>query len=294
MKKVSPPLKWHGGKHDLATWIIGLMPPRCTNPNDPDGSDPGWLHYVEPYFGGGSVLLANDPEGISEVVNDLHAELANFWTVLQNTPLFELFRRIIEATPFSEDEWNASRINPLDQGPQVNYSKVGGRDVVRAARFFVRCRQSHSGRMKNFPPMVRARTRRGMQDHVSAWLSCVDKLPEVHARLKRVAILNKPALDIIRKEDGPRTLFYLDPPYLHETRATTGEYDHEMQYTDHEALLELLGKIKGRFLLSGYNSTLYHDQECFFGWNRHEKSINNHAAGGKTKRMMVECVWTNF
>jgi DNA adenine methylase len=44
---LTPPLKWHGGKHYLASRIVGLMPPH--------------LHYVEPYFGGGAVLMAHDP-----------------------------------------------------------------------------------------------------------------------------------------------------------------------------------------------------------------------------------------
>jgi DNA adenine methylase len=94
------------------------------------------------------------------------------------------------------------------------------------------------------------------------------------------------ALAVIRKQDGSRTLFYLDPPYLHATRATTGEYEHEM-------LCEL-PHIKGRFLLSGYHSDLYDDHAKLRGWKCHEKQINNHAAGGKTKRVMTECVWTNF
>ena len=78
-RPLTPPLKWHGGKSYLAKKIIALMPPRCVNPNAPSGDDPGWLHYVEPYFGGGAVMLANDPEGISEVANDRYGRLMNFW-----------------------------------------------------------------------------------------------------------------------------------------------------------------------------------------------------------------------
>jgi len=64
MGKLTQPLKWHGGKHYLAKAIIELMPPH--------------VHYVEPYFGGGSVLLEKDPVGVSEVVNDRNRELMNF------------------------------------------------------------------------------------------------------------------------------------------------------------------------------------------------------------------------
>lgn len=53
------------------------------------------------------------------------------------------------------------------------------------------------------------------------------------ARLRRVVILNQPALEVIRQQDGPATLYYLDPPYLHEMRAATSTYKHEMTEADH-------------------------------------------------------------
>lgn len=63
-----------------------------------------------------------------------------------------------------------------------------------------------------------------MNKQASAWLSAVEGLPAVHDRLKRVVILDRPAIEVIRTQDGEKTLFYLGPPYLHETMASTGEY----------------------------------------------------------------------
>ncbi len=91
--------------------------------------------------------------------------------------------------------------------------------MQRAVWFFITCRQSLAGRMEDFAPLSRTRTRRRMNEQCSAWLTAVEGLIEVHGRLKRVVILNRPALEVIRQEDGPQTLFYLDPPYLHQTRA---------------------------------------------------------------------------
>src|SRR5260370_12808946 len=72
--RLSPPLKWHGGKHYLASRIVALMPPH--------------LHYVEPFAGGLAVVLARDPDdpasslpphkGVSESVNYLHLPLTIF------------------------------------------------------------------------------------------------------------------------------------------------------------------------------------------------------------------------
>ncbi len=295
-QSVDPPLKWHGGKSYLSDWIVGLMPPRCKNPNNPDAEDTGFLHYVEPYFGMGSVMLAMDPEGISEVANDIHGDLTNFWAMLQNTETFTSLVRLLEAVPFGEAEWVqcGEFLQSENTHGTDKYAGYGGWSVARAAAFFTYCRQSLAGRMDGFASITRNRTRRGMNEQVSAWLNCIEGLPVVHTRLKRVLILNRDALDVIRKEDGPRTLLYIDPPYLHETRATTGEYEHEMTAEDHAKLLSVLTTIKGRFLLSGYHSGMYDRQAAECGWRVHEKAINNHAAGGKTKRVMVEVVWCNF
>ena len=311
---LTAPLKWHGGKHYLASRIVALMPPRCTRPNAPQPGDGGWCHYVEPYAGGLSVLLANDPEGISEVVNDINYDVANFWETLWNDFAFDEFRQKCEATPFSDRVWRTA-CKVLEQPLVQTY----GHDVERVWAFFVCCRMSLAGRMDAFAPLSRTRTRRGMNEQASAWLGAVDGLAEVHQRLRRVVVLNRPAQDVIREEDGHRTLFYLDPPYLHEIRATTGEYAYEMSAQDHADLLVTLGgkqlaeaivrhkcaeieeqpwwdseePISGRFLLSGYRSALYELGEMF-GWKRHEFDLPNHSAGGKSKRRMTECVWTNY
>ncbi len=263
----NPPLKWHGGKHYLAPKLVALMPPH--------------VHYVEPYAGGLSVLLARSGEGVSEVINDIHSELANFWSVLAIPREFAQFYRCVRAIPFSSEFWEGAEF-------------TGGTQPQRAAAFFIRCRQSMAGRMDCFAPLSRNRTRRGMNEQVSAWLTAVEGLPAVHARLKRVVVLNRDAIEVIKQQDGPNTFFYLDPPYLHETRATTGEYEHEMTTAAHAELLLTLYKIQGNFMLSGYRSELYDSaaQEC--NWIRADFDLPNNAASGDEKRRMTECVWMNY
>jgi len=88
----------------------------------------------------------------------------------------------------------------------------GGQPVHDAVSFFVECRMSLAGRGDQFAPLSRTRTRRGMNEQASAWLSAVDGLRAVHRRLRRVVVLNRPAIEVIQGQDGPDTLFYLDPP----------------------------------------------------------------------------------
>src|SRR5579872_1037944 len=198
---------------------------------------PTHLHFVETHAGGLSVLLEKDPEGISEVVNDLDGDLTNFWQVLRDKHAFDEFKRQVEATPVSDDEFESA-------GRIIGYED----QVDRAVKFFIRCRQSRQGLRKSFATLTKNRVRRGMQEAVSSWLTAIDGLADIHARLKRVVILNKDAVEVIRQEDSPNTLFYLDPPYLHGTRVTTDDYAVEMTAEDHERLLTALVGIEGKFM----------------------------------------------
>lgn len=262
---ITAPLKWHGGKHYLASRIIALMPPH--------------IHFVEPFFGGGAVLLHRDPEGVSEVVNDINGGLINFWRVLQGEETFHVFQRRVEAIPLSRTEWEES----------IAFSD----DVIsHAVAFFVRCRQSLAGRMKSFTAITRTRTRRGMNGNVSEWLGAVDGLPAVHERLRRVVIENMDAIKLIQREDTEGTLFYCDPPYAHETRAAKDAYQHEMTSEQHAELLSTIRRCKGKVMISGYDCPLY--AGMLANWRCERFELPNNSAGGAEKRRMVECIWMNY
>ena len=267
--ELTAPLKWHGGKSYLAEWMVSHITPH--------------LHYVEPFAGGLAVLLRKNPEGVSEVVNDLDGGLTNFWRVLRDADDFEEFRRQIDATPFSELEFQAALNSEHD-----------GNQVERAVKFFVSCRQSRQGLRKNFATLSKNRTRRGMNEQVSSWLTAVEGLPEIHARLKRIVIRNDDASTVIRREDSPNTFFYCDPPYLHETRVTTADYQFEMTADDHEQLLTTLSEIEGKFILSGYRSTLYDAFSDRYGWRRVDRKIDCKASAAKAKPTRVESLWMNY
>ena len=132
-----------------------------------------------------------------------------------------------------------------------------------------------------------------MNEQASAWLSAVEGLPAVHERLKRVVIVGpKDAKEVIRQQDGEQTLFYLDPPYLDETRTAPEVYRFEMTRDQHAELLDLVNAVKGKVMLSGYDSALY--QEKLAHWNRHAFEVPNNAASGDSKRRMTEVLWCNF
>lgn len=270
---VSNPLKWHGGKSYLADQIIALMPPH--------------VHYVEPFFGGGAVLFRKPCEGVSEVVGDTYRRLTWFWQAIADPWCFREFREIIELVPFSQERWQQAERN-LRCWPS-------GYDWKHAAvDFFIVYRQSRQGLGKDFATLSRNRTRRGMNEQVSSWLTAIEGLPEAHERLKRVVILNAEACDVIRQQDGPNTLFYCDPPYLHSTRVTTGDYECEMDADDHLMLLATLADIEGKFILSGYHSAIYDAYAKTRGWRCVEIKIDNKASSKAVKEQKTECLWMNY
>lgn len=274
----SSPVKRHGGKAYLAQRIRALFPPHT--------------RYCEPYFGSGAVLFSGGGEGVAEFANDLDVELTNFWRVLSIPASYDLFARRVQAIPFSKVLFEVAKL--AKKIKHVGDGTPAERSVDAAIGFFIRNRQSRQALGKDFATPT-SRLRRGMNEQVSAWLSAVDGLPEFHARLRRVEIRCQEAVDFIRELDSPETLFYCDPPYVHETRSTTKEYgEHEMSDKDHRAIVELLGSIEGKFVLSGYRNELYDDFAAHFDWRRVDISIPNQASSAKTKERKVESLWMNY
>lgn len=275
MTKLKQPIKWHGGKHYLAAKIVEQMERRRHT------------RYLEAFAGGLSVLLLKNPEGVSEWANDLNHKLVNFWRVLAYEESFKRFQRMVVNMPLSEDLFKNSQFNgPASHDP-----------VERAVWFFVRMRQSRQGLGKDYCTPVLTRQRRGMNEQVSAWLTAVDGLADVHQRLRRVEVWRRPAVQAIKKldhEDG-KLMVYADPPYLHDTRSSVGEYgEHEMDESAHVYLLETLGSMRGTFVLSGYRSELYDDYAEDFGWDRLDFELPNNASSAKAKQRKIECLWMNF
>ncbi len=268
MKKIRPPVKWHGGKHYLAPWIIEHFP---------EGYES--MTYVEPFGGAASVLLNKEPS-LVEVYNDIDKGLYRLFWAIRHFP--DELRCVLSATPYSEEGFHAIKDATLTD------------EVHGAADFYVKCRQSFGGQGVSFST-TKHRVRRGMADVVSGWLSSIDEnLPLVIERLRTVQILNRDALKVIQDWDSPDTLFYLDPPYMPETRESKDVYVHEMTSSQHVDLIALLETLKGEFVLSGYNNPFYASRGRHNSWRCFMKEISNHAAGGKMKRTMTECLWTKY
>ncbi len=255
-------------------------------------------------YAGGLGEMWNWPaENVSEVVNDLNGYLTNFYRVLQVPKSFAEMKRRLEATPFSRVEWSDAdatmkRLIEKTKPEEFDPKKP---DPLLAALFFVWNRQSMAGRMANFSPLSKLRTRGGRNAEANAWWSSIDGLEVVRDRIDGVAIEHLEAVQVGKKEDKKDTLFYADPTYFlsaekGQGRTTADVYDVETSDAQHRTLIEWLeGGIKGKMMLSGYANPLY-DKALTKkkGWRRIEKVIDNKAQKGAIKRQMLEVLWLNY
>jgi DNA adenine methylase len=104
----------------------------------------------------------------------------------------------------------------------------------------------------------------GMASVVGVWNSMVERLGQVHERLRRVQVEQADWREILQRYDGPETLHYLDPPYVPSTRVC-GHYPCEMTRRDHDELVERILRVKGMVVLSGYQHPSYRPLEGS-GW----------------------------
>lgn len=85
--------------------------------------------------------------------------------------------------------------------------------------------------------------------------------------MRELQIENLDVIELIKKYDAENTLFYLDPPYIHETRSAKKMYDYEMSNEKHIELVDTLLHIKGKVVLSGYEHEIYKPLENA-GWQK--------------------------
>jgi DNA adenine methylase len=130
-----------------------------------------------------------------------------------------------------------------------------------------------------------------MSGVVSRWLGGVEDLRIIAERLLRVQIENRPAIQVIHLYDSPGTLFYCDPPYIHDTRGDSKAYGHEMTDDQHAELAAALNRAQGMVAISNYPCGLMDKLYPAPKWHRFmTEERTNHA----TKGRRVEALWTNY
>ncbi len=225
--RLKPVIKVSDSRSLVSDWIVEKFPENYRE-----------LTYLEPFVGGGSVLLHKDPSA-EEIVNDSDSDLVDAWRSLRDE--HKLFLSKVRRIEHKE-----AIFKRYQKKQETDYLNVGVRD-------FVLRHMSKSGLKKTYLPKER-NVRCG-----DCWCDILEVVPDVSERIKDVFMLNRDALGVIKAFSHKDSLVYCDPP------AAQGK-DSEMDVDKHVELSEMLKDFRGKVIISAANSALY--RRLYAGWTR--------------------------
>lgn len=230
---MKPLIKWAGGKRRLLPQILPLIPKFDT--------------YFEPFFGGGALFAALNPE--KAFLTDTNRELMNMYIVVRETPLALIEH--LSQHPMTKEHFEAVRA--WDRGADIE-TKFSA--ISRASRFLYLNRACFNGLWR-----VNSRgefnTSYGKNDMRSPCDS--EEILQWSELLKGHRDIAPLGFDSALDVAGEGDFVYLDPPYL----GTYSQYTSEcFGFEDHIYLKKYLDRItkKGvKFLLSNSDNQAVHD-----------------------------------
>lgn len=223
--------------------------------------------YVEPFGGGGAILLGLPPSPKRlDIYNDLNENLVNLFLCtkerhvrllkeldylpLQSRAEFEMVKAAVrhdayaETLDFSEDELEAAQESfppeEAEELAEIIQERRGLMDVRRAAAFYKMQVGSFSGTGSSF----------GIK-------SCpIEKfyhlINAASRRLRTAVIESKDALQLIRDMDDDDVLFYCDPPYTGAEKFYAILFEGDKHIQLHDVLTQCRG-----FVVVSYNDCEY-------------------------------------
>lgn len=257
MIQLRSPLPWMGGKHYMDKTIIASFPPAEL-----------YDVYCEPFLGGAHVIAQKPITGHYEVVNDINGDLINFWLHIRNNP--EQLVERLNSLPYSRQlhyDYHASlydgtALDPLEHAVRWYY--------VLQSSFSAHLKTTSVG-WRNGP---RNADRSRGQPH--AFHSAIELFTLVAERFRHVEIDNRDFEKVIRQHDKPRTLFYVDPPYLgcedYYRSASTA-----FSSNDHQRLATVLNNSQAYVALSYYPHPLLDELYPADKWRRVTWSTFKHS-----------------
>ena len=192
LQPIAPPVTWFGSKSRVVKHITKQFPEHHT--------------FVDVFGGSGAVLLGKRPSKV-EVYNDLNHNMVTLFRVLASPTKTRKLIRLLELTPYSREEFYRC---------QQEINQVTD-EIERARQVIVLQRQSHGGLGKNWSYCVNASVA-GYSASVRKFHAGIERLPDITRRIRKVQVEHLPWRDLMVRYDRPETLFYLDPPYVPETR----------------------------------------------------------------------------
>lgn len=196
---IKTPISYYGGKQNLVTTILPLIPKHTT--------------YIEPFVGGGAIFWSKKPSEV-EVINDYNRELINFYECVQNEfiELEKMVRISLHSRSLHQDA------TVVYENPHM-FSKI-----KRAWAIWVLSAQSFSSMLDGSwgYDKIKGTTSQKIANKRDSFTE------ELAIRIQNVQIENTDALRIINSRDYKDAFIYCDPPYFN---SDCGHYDGYVRKT---------------------------------------------------------------
>lgn len=229
---------------------------------------------------GASVFLNKEPSE-REIINDIDPGIIAVYKALRDEPKEFIDR--LKRIKYTERTFKMA----------LNRSQDTFDDYIdRAINEYTLRRMSRGGMKKAFAWSERERG--GKPGDVNAWETMLEDLPRIAERVSETIILNKSVFELLKVWDEDDTFFYIDPPYMPETRSENSKniYDFEMTVDDHIMILNMAKNSRAKVMISGYSCPLYN--KTLKGWNVKKKVVANHSSQSKIKEQRTEVLWMNY
>lgn len=231
--------------------------------------------FVDAFGGSGSVLLNKKASKI-EVLNDINNNIYNLYKVLRDPILSEQLFERLDLTLHSIEDFNHAK--------DVCKGICDADDVERARCTFIKYTCSFGGKGRDF---ARSKAKNEAKGLVG---SRIPKMPIFQERLKHVTLENEGYEKLFERYDGNDTLFFLDPPYVKETR-TCAIYDNEFTTSDHENLIKLANECNGSVILCTFDNHLYDTELKGFEKNIVERTLDLDRRSKNSPRKINEAIF---
>lgn len=249
IEPVRPVAGYIGGKRNLSRRLVEII-----------NATPHEL-YAEAFVGMGGVFFRRSRRPRVEVINDISADVATLFRILQRH-----YPQFLDTL-----KWQLAGRAEFERLMRVDPTTLT--DLERAARFLYLQRTAFGGKVTGRNYGVSTTT--GARFDLT---KLVPMLESVHERLASVHIERLPYGELLRRYDRPSSLFYLDPPYWGcEDDYGAGVFEA----ADFERLRGLLDGLQGRFILSINDRPEI--RAIFAGFAMEEVGLTYRVSGGVTQ-----------
>lgn len=288
---VKPFLKWAGGKQRLLNELNSRIPLDLSSDNGE-----GWT-YIEPFLGGGAMLLSmlNRNEKLHRVIAmDVNQNLINSWKVIQEKPRFVCDVLL---------EWKLSYSNAKEEDKNIFYLKA--RDIVsnqyypasmRAIAFIFCNKTCFNGLYRE--------NRKGQFNvphgsYKNPGIFDIDNIHNISKLIQNVEFVVadfKSCMEYI--ENPSKTFIYFDPPYRPATKSSFTSYASSgFEEKEHDKLVSICNDLSSDGVKVMLSNSLTNDGyiEKFDGFKAEEVISKRSISSKKESRGEVkELLITNY